>query len=190
MTGMVRWTYAERAAGVAAAGLIATGLVFVGCASGDDGSAAPPESSAIEGRSLDAVGPACGEPWQFNPGDLTVTATFPTGAPAGPQPVAGEVEVTSRAAVRGVAGPAADVFVVRDGLIVTMPMAQDAVGVRWELAAGQARTLPAQLVPLSCAPGGEALPPGSYQLYARVVLIPDDGTPQTSYGGPWPFEIR
>jgi hypothetical protein len=32
--------------------------------------------------------------------------------------------------------------------------------------------------------------PGSYELYARVVLTPDDGAAVESFGGPWPLRVR
>lgn len=137
-----------------------------------------------------ATGLACGQPWRSPPGALAVTGRFPASAPAGRQPVTGAVEVTSPTAIRGVVAPGADMFVVQGGRIVATPMAQDAIGVRWELAKGEARGIPGQAVLVSCAAGGGPLPPGSYQLYARVVFTPDDGAALISFGGPWPLEVR
>jgi hypothetical protein len=100
------------------------------------------------------------------------------------------VEVTSGEAVRGVAAAAADVFLVRDDRVVTTPVAQDAIGIRWELAAGETRTMPALASLVSCEPQGGPLPPGEYELYARVVVTPDDGAAQQAFGGPWPLRVR
>ena len=134
----------------------------------------------------------CGRPIDLPaPGGLRLAGRFPETVPAGRPTVGGIVEVTSREAVRGVAAPAADVFLVRDDQVVTMPMAQDAIGVRWELAAGETRRMPATASLVSCEPDGGPLPPGRYELYARVVLTADDdGPPQTAFGGPWPLRLR
>ena len=32
--------------------------------------------------------------------------------------------------------------------------------------------------------------PGGYELYARVVVTPDDGAAQRAFGGPWPLRVR
>ena len=134
----------------------------------------------------------CGRPIDLPaPGGLRLVGRFPESVPAGQPTVGGIVEVTSRDAVRGVAAPAADVFLVRDDQVVTTPMAQDAIGVRWELAAGETRRMPAMGSLVSCDPDGRPLPPGRYELYARVVLTADDdGPPQTAFGGPWPLRLR
>ncbi|BFU47638.1 hypothetical protein [Krasilnikovia sp. MM14-A1004] len=134
--------------------------------------------------------PRCGQPVHAPAaGPLTLTGRFPTTVAAGAPTVAGTVEVTSHAAVTGVSAPNADVFLVANGRIATEPMPQDALGVRWDLAAGQSKTVPAQGVLTSCEPGGDRLPPGTYQMYARVAVIPADGTPITAQGGPWPLEL-
>ena len=41
---------------------------------------------------------------------------------------------------------------------------------------------------VSCESGGP-LAPGEYELYVRVVITPDDGPPQESFGGPWPLRV-
>lgn len=69
-------------------------------------------------------------------------------------------------------------------------MAQDAIGVRWDFAAGEAIRMAAVASLVSCEPDRGSLPPGRYELYARVVLIPDDGPAQTAFGGPWPLRLR
>jgi hypothetical protein len=73
---------------------------------------------------------------------------------------------------------------------VTTPLPQDAVGVRWELAAGAKKSVPAIASLLSCEASGEPLAPGDYEIYAQFVLTPDDGAPTTAYGGPWPLTVE
>ena len=132
----------------------------------------------------------CGRPFQLpTAGGLRLVARFPQSVQAGQPAVSGRVEVTSREALRGVAAPAADVFLVRDDQVVATPMPQDAIGVRWELAAGETRSVPALASLVSCEPDGGPLPPGRYELYARMVLTPDDGAAQQAFGGPWPLSV-
>lgn len=152
-----------------------------------DGSNAA-EESRVESESGEV---ACGRPFKLPAaGGLRFTGRFAESVPAGQQTVSGTIDVTSREAVRGVAAPAADVFVVRDGRVVTMPLAQDAVGARWDLAAGETKSVVATASLVSCEPEGGPLPPALYELYARVVLIPDDGTAQRAFGGPWRLRVR
>jgi hypothetical protein len=133
----------------------------------------------------------CGQPFQLPaPAGLRLVGWFAESVPAGEQTVSGEVEVTSSQAVRGVAAPAADAFLVQDGRVVTTPVAQDAIGVRWDLAAGEPRRLAAMASLVSCAPDGAPLAPGRYELYARVVLAPDDRPAQPAFGGPWRLRLR
>jgi hypothetical protein len=133
----------------------------------------------------------CGRPFQPPAaGGLTLTGQFPAIAPAGERAITGMVEVTSREAVRGVSAPRADVFLVRNGRIATVPVAQNRIGVRWNLAPGEPKRLPGEATLLSCDPDGGSVPPGTYQLYARVMIIPDDGTGIECFGGPWSLELR
>jgi hypothetical protein len=133
----------------------------------------------------------CGRPFELPAAlGLRLVVRFPESVPAGEQTVSGMVEVTSREAMRGVAPPAADGFLVRDDQVVTTPVAQDAIGIRWELAAGETRTIPALASLVSCEPGGGPLPPGGYELYARVVFTADDGAAQRAFGGPWRLQLR
>jgi hypothetical protein len=55
--------------------------------------------------------------------------------------------------------------------------------------AGEAKSVPAEAGLASCETG-EPLEPGTYELYARVMVIPDDGGSVESFGGPWPVEVR
>ena len=133
----------------------------------------------------------CGRPFRLPAAAaLRLVACFPESAPAGRQSVEGNVEITGGEPMRGVAAGAADVFLVGEGRVVTMPVVQDAIGIRWVVAAGEARKLPAVASLLSCEPAGGRLAPGVYDLYARVVVTADDGEPQTFFGGPWPLRVR
>ncbi|WP_130510139.1 hypothetical protein [Krasilnikovia cinnamomea] len=158
--------------------------------------AAPPEAARKEQTAVDPVpepnntAPRCGQPVRAPAaGPLTLTGRFPATVAPGAPTVAGTVEVTSHAAVHGVGAPRAEVFLVVNGRVATEPMPQDAVGVRWDLAAGQSKKVPAEGMLTSCEPGGDRLTPGTYELYARVAVTPDDGAPVTAQGGPWPLEL-
>jgi hypothetical protein len=169
--------------------LAALALGLAGCGGGADDRSTGGEESRVKSET---GGVRCGRPIDLPPpGGLRLVGRFPASVPAGQPTVGGIVEVTSREAVRGVAAPAADAFLVRDDQVVTTPMAQDAIGVRWQLAAGETRTMPAMASLVSCEPDGGPLPPGRYELYARVVLTADDDGPaQTGFGGPWPLRLR
>lgn len=177
--------------------LLAVVVATAGCGGGSAVGGRPEPEASIEEH---VTGPApvigttaleCGQP--FRPpagGGLTLTGRFPATAPAGERAVTGTVEVTSREAVRGVVTPRADVFLVRDGRVATVPMAQDLMGIRWDLAPGKIEHLPGEARLVSCDPGGGSVRPGTYELYARVVFTPDDGAGVESFGGPWPLELR
>src|SRR5262249_16519524 len=112
-----------------------------------------PDMAAQPGASMDAeeggiVNPAsdggitalgCGRPFRMPAGAglLALTGRFPAVAPAGAQVVSGAVEVTSGVPTRGVVLPQAEVFLVRDGRVATVPVLQDALGLRLELAPGR-----------------------------------------------------
>jgi hypothetical protein len=183
-----RWEYAGRA-GPLLAVLV---LGVAGCSDRAVGGSVRAEESPVKSGPDEESGDVrCGRPFQLPaPDGLRLVGRFPESVPAGQQTVSGMVEVTSREAMRGVAAPAADVFLVRDDHVVATPMAQDAIGVRWELAAGEVRSMPAMASLLSCEPDGGPLPPGRYELYARVVLTPDDGATQRAFGGPWRLRVR
>ena len=157
----------------------------------------PEQSQTPERHRLDSQAAAqpgevaCGSPFQLPaPGDLRLTGRFAKRVPASEQIVRGTVEVTAEKAVRGVAAAAADAFLVRDGRVVTTPLPQDAVGVRWDAAAGERKSVPAVASLLSCEPGGKPLAPGDYELYAQFVLTPDDEGATMAYGGPWPLTVE
>jgi hypothetical protein len=108
---------------------------------------------------------------------MRLTARFPATAPAQPL-LEGAVEVTGP--VSGIGPQAVDVYLTHDGRITTTPIAQDAIGVRWDLSEDETSIVPAFVGPLE---------PGVYALHVRVTITPDDGPPQTYAGGPWPLEV-
>ncbi|SDY99627.1 hypothetical protein SAMN05444365_104487 [Micromonospora pattaloongensis] len=175
--------------------LLAAVLATTGCGGGatvgggSDPDASPEERVTVNPSTATTI--ECGQPFR-PPVDvaLTMTVQFPTAVSAGVDSVGGTVEVTSREAVRGVGTPRAGGFLVRDGRVVTVPPAQDAAGVRWELAPGEPLRLPGDVSLVSCAAGGNTVGPGTYELYSRVVFTPDGGSTVESFGGPWPIEVR
>lgn len=122
-------------------------------------------------------------------GRLRLEGRFPNSVGAGQNAVNGTVEVSSDQPVSEKAAPAADAFLVREGTVVTTPLPQDTMAVRFDLAGGQTKSVPAYGSLVSCEQAGVRLPPGDYELYARFVLIPDDGEPEASFGGPWPLAV-
>ena len=138
----------------------------------------------------------CGSPFRPPSGaGLTLTGRFPTVVSSSERVVAGTVEFAGEnEVVRGVVTPLADVFLVRNGRIATLPLPQDLVGMRLELAPGEVERLPAQGTLSPCDQGGGSadgsLPPGTYELYVRVLLNHDDGSSLEAIGGPWPLEVR
>lgn len=104
----------------------------------------------------------------------------------------------------GMSGPAAWVWIARDGVVVTEPGAMPAVNVRVDLAPGESLTAnlhsvlrqcdatptdPA-LVPGMPSPWDEPLAPGRYEVYVRWDLRPDDGDEIALYAGPAPIDLR
>jgi hypothetical protein len=133
----------------------------------------------------------CGQPFHIpDPGVLTLAAHFPGTVSHRARTLTGTVDIVARVEVRGVATPYPDVFLTRDGQVATMPMPQDTVAILLELVPGTTKRLPACATLTSCAPGAGAVPPGAYLMYARVVLVRDDGVSLTSFGGPWPLDVR
>jgi hypothetical protein len=58
---------------------------------------------------------------------------FPEVALASDELVTGTVDVVTATELHGVGAQRADVFLVREGQVVTLPVAQDSVGVQWDL---------------------------------------------------------
>lgn len=126
-------------------------------------------------------------------GPLSLTGRFPASVPPGAQQVDGTVGVTARTAAGTATGsvvtPRAETFLVRDGLIVTLPLPQDAVGRRVDLVEGREVSLDATVGLVPCS-GGGTLPPGTYDVYARVVLNLEDGSRADTLAGPWPLQVQ
>jgi hypothetical protein len=186
-----RRKYAGRAVTILLAAFVATATAGCGNGDGDAAETPAPDRSPQESATVDpAPNPrtalSCGA--EFTPptgGGLYLTGHFPATAAAAEPSVTGTVEVNSPRAVRGVVGRRAEVFLVRDGRIATVPGTQDSAGVPLDLKPSQAHTMPGGAELGSCA----ALSPGAYQLYARVVFTPDGGTPVEAFGGPWPIAL-
>jgi hypothetical protein len=164
------------------------GLLAAACGDGAAGESVGAERSGVDADPGDV---RCGRPFELPaPAGLRLVARFPESVPFGQQALSGTVEVTSREAMRGVAPAAADVFVVLDDQVVTTPVPQDAIGIRWDVRAGETSTLPALASLVSCAPDGEPLRRGGYELYARVVVTRDDQEALHAFGGPWRLRVR
>jgi hypothetical protein len=138
---------------------------------------------------------ACGGP--FRPPAVTevsVTGRFPATIDRSAGLLSGTVSLVSTDShLQVVTSPEADVFLVRDGVVVTEPLVQDSMGSQASLAAGEELSLSATgaLVPSAGDdPDGPPLDPGSYELYVRVLLSHDDGSAQECFGGPWLVELR
>src|SRR3954470_13954467 len=103
----------------------------------------------------------CGHPFRVPaPAALRLTGRFPEGVGAEARTVEGTIEISGQ--MPGVIPAAADVFLVTDDRVVTMPLVQEAIGIRW---AGETRTLPAVGSLAPCKGGAQRLPPGIYDLY-------------------------
>lgn len=171
-------------------------LAATACASNDASGARNPETvpeqemtvNSTPGTDDDPLG--CGQPLRLPAnGALSLDARFPGTTQGTNQMVTGTVEVTSQRDVRGVVSQQAEMFLVRDDRVVGVPLAQDLLGVQIDLAAGEVERLPADATLISCEPDGGPVPPGDYELYARVVVTPDDGAALVSFGGPWPIQV-
>jgi hypothetical protein len=174
--------------------LFASILFSAGCGgrgTAPGSSLAPDASSVQHGSMSSSSAVTCGQ--QFQPptaGRLMLAGKFPTAVLTGVRMISGTVEVRTQDVVRGTVAPGADVFLVRDGRVATVPVPHDLTGIQWNLGPGKIEHLPGQAALVSCAPGGGPVRPGTYELYARVVITQDDGTPVESFGGPWPLEVH
>lgn len=149
-----------------------------------------PHDGLVDSPPATATDLLCGKVFHLPvPGRLIVSGDFPTTVPAGGRAISGSVEVRSQEIIRGVAAPGADMFLVRDACVVTEPVVQDSLGIRWDLEPGTIQRLPGFCVLTPCAPDGGSLVIGDYLLFARVVVALDDGTRLESFGGPWPLSL-
>lgn len=178
---------------VLALALLVAGCGSVGAVGASRGrDATTPEEQAVPTdlpTSPTPGGLECGARVGSTGGTLTLTARFPASAAVGAQQVDGTVTLGASAGAQGVVTPQAEAFLVRDGRIVTLPLAQDASGRQVDLAGDRQASLPATVGLVPCS-GEGALAPGSYDVYARVVLNLEDGSRTDSLGGPWPLELR
>ncbi|MET0739927.1 MAG: hypothetical protein ABWZ26_00040 [Candidatus Nanopelagicales bacterium] len=132
--------------------------------------------------------PECGRTYEpSSGGPLSIVAHLPAAVGRNGSWFEGTVEITSADhGVLAVMAPFVDLFLVRDGLIVALPPAQDLIGRTLVLAVGGVETLPAHgsLVPCDTRrfADGVLSAAGPYAAYARVVLNHDDGTNTESVG--------
>jgi len=126
-----------------------------------------------------------------SPNGLILTGEFPPTVHRGADPMfAGTITISSSgAAVVGVTGPEADVYLVKAGVVVATPVAKDMIGQPIAITADGGATMPASGTLQSCAAGAAELPPGGYDIHAVVVVNQDDGTQVVGTGGPWPLVV-
>jgi hypothetical protein len=130
----------------------------------------------------------CGAAPPRTSGGPTLEGRFPARIEAGEAVVSGTVEMVG--VLHGVIAPEANVFLVRAGRVVTLPMAQDLLGMRVDLGPGERAELIGHAALVSCgAPEGKLRPAGDYEIHARVVVNHDDGSSTECFGGPWPLAI-
>ena len=110
---------------------------------------------------------------------------LPAVADAGADLVSGTVDVTPEHG--GVTTRYADVVIARDGRVVVEPMPKDLMGVAVEAGSTSEVTATASL--RSCV-DGEPLPPGDYEAYVVVRIVPDGGDPVDLVSGPHGLVLR
>jgi hypothetical protein len=129
---------------------------------------------------------------QERPGPLRLTGSFPARVRATERPTFdGTVTVVNHSdqRVEGLAASRPDVYLLQSGRIVTTPLPHDEVGLQLELPPGMMRDLTATGSLTSCS-AAWPLPPGRYQIYARLPIVGKDGTTiAPAVGGPWSLEV-
>jgi hypothetical protein len=175
--------------------LLTAGLLVGACDAGTASTSPPSSEPAQETSAMESTPPAgigsvqCGQ--QFEPpggGGPTLTSTFPASVTPTQPELSGRVELTSAEELRGVTPPGADVFVVRDGRVVGLPLPQDSVGMLLDLGPGASTSVPARVSLTSCE-SGRPLEAGRYELYARLAVAPYGGAALEAVGGPWPLDV-
>ena len=173
--------------------LLVAGLAAACSSGGPEGSSggwsAVPTAAAPAtvncGDPIEALGPGA-------PGLASLDGSFPASVGRGGDGTfSGAVTLVAHQALAGVASPLADVYVVRDGLVVTVPLPTDAVGTAVRVPAGGTAVFDAVGTIAGCDGPGARLAPGRYDVYA-VVTVTGDGGPGTEVvapGGPWPLEV-
>ncbi|TWD80669.1 hypothetical protein FB561_1756 [Kribbella amoyensis] len=157
----------------------------------------PPVASGEQGLGIaisGCGGAVSGEPRADAPLRLAAVGDLK----AGPTPELAtiDVEVTNAgtAPVDAVAGKS-DVTVVRQGVVVAVPVPARGVGETVKLQPGQSAKYQATVSLRRCGAAstqtGERLAAGSYQLYATKVFNPADGGAATEVqGGPWTVQLK
>lgn len=116
-----------------------------------------------------------------------MTGEFP--ATTTPDQFTGKVTIIAGTArITGVSTPSADVYLARDGKIVSVPGAKDLLGRQVDIEPGGSAAFDAPGSARDCATDGQ-LAPGRYEIYARIVLNEADGSAMEATGGPWPVEV-
>lgn len=157
--------------------------------------ATPGDGAPTQGSSASVAALTCGGRFEGPAASpISLVGRFPSTVDRREPVVSGTVEVVnSQESVSAVVIPSAEVLLVKNGRIVTLPMPQDLVGQPVTVAPGRSATLPAAGTLTPCeAPDPSAasrVPPGSYEVYARVVLNRDDGSQVVAAGGPWSVEV-
>ncbi len=123
-------------------------------------------------------------------GPLRLTGSFPARVPATGRGFGGRVTVANGSDRRagGLAASRPDLYVLRAGRVVAMPLARDEVGLQLDLAPGEGQDLAAAGSLASCR-DGRPLAPGRYEIRAVLPVIGLDGTAGAAAGGPWALEV-
>jgi hypothetical protein len=128
-------------------------------------------------------------------GAFQVTADFPQVTRSDQEATLfGTVAVSAgKQRIRGVTSPTPDVFLVRRGQIVSLPLPKDLVGMPLDLAPGKLAKMPATASLTQCdsrSAGSGGLSPGNYQVYARLLVHLDSGSTAESWSRPSPLRVR
>ena len=178
---------------VLALALLVAGCGSVGAVGASRGrDATTPEEQAVPTdlpTSPTPGGLECGARVGSTGGTLTLTARFPASAAVGAQQVDGTVTLGASAGAQGVVTPRRrpSSSVTAASSRCRWPRTPSADS--WISPAIVRRSLPASVRLVPCA-GEGVLAPGTYDLYARVVVNLEDGSRADSLGGPWPLELR
>lgn len=172
--------------------LPAVALCAAGCAGAASPAAPslsplPPDTPAAEGeRRGDTVSVGCGEPIGAS-GPVKMAGEFP--ATTTPDQFTGKVTILAGTTkISGVSTPGADVYLAREGKIVSVPLPKDLVGRQVDIEPGGNGVFEAPGSARDCATDGQ-LAPGRYEIYARIVLTSADGSSMAATGGPWPLDV-
>lgn len=144
-----------------------TGLL-VACSGdrGEDGTAGGSVNGGMERR--------CGATFGHDPqgGPLALEVDLPRSVAARERAFVGSARIVNRGEefASGVAASSADVYVTAAGNLVAMPFDRDSSGVVLALERMGTLDLPATGRLVSCNGGGEALPPGDYEVFVTASI--------------------